>query len=109
LWARPELTVDHAKDFGFLEFVQQRFDYARAYAGMRNPELGWKRLLYVLGSPLLPPLIFRRLVTNVRARPYARRPLRDATPLILFYLCVWSLGEALGYAFGGGSSLLRVR
>jgi hypothetical protein len=28
---------------------------------------------------------------------------------VLVYLAVWSFGEAVGYAFGGGRSLLRVK
>ena len=32
-----------------------------------------------------------------------------ATPLILLYVGVWAAGEAVGYAFGGGRSLLKVR
>ena len=45
--------LDHAKDFGFGEFLSQRYHYSRSYAGMRNAELGTKRLLYALGSPLI--------------------------------------------------------
>ena len=32
-----------------------------------------------------------------------------ATPLILLYLATWAAGEAVGYALGGGRSLLKVR
>ena len=37
------VVLDHAKDFGFVEFVSQRYHYSRSYAGMRNAELGRKR------------------------------------------------------------------
>jgi hypothetical protein len=109
LYADPELTILHDKDFGFREFVSQRWHYSRSYAGMRNAELGWKRVLYALGSPLLVPLIYGRIARNVLRRRRHRRELVLATPLILLYLCVWSAGEAIGYAFGGGRSLLEVR
>jgi glycosyl transferase family 2 len=109
LYGDPELTIDHAKDFGFREFVSQRWHYSRSYAGMRNPELGWRRAAYLLGSPLLPPVIYARIVRNVLSRRRHRARLAAATPLILVYLGVWACGEAVGYAFGGGRSLLRVR
>jgi len=109
LYADPEITIDHDKDFGFREFVSQRYHYARSYAGMRNPELGRKRPVYVLASPLLVPLIYARIARNVLRRRRHRGTLLAATPLILVYLAVWAFGEAVGYAFGGGRSLLRVR
>jgi hypothetical protein len=109
LWCEPEAVLDHAKDFGFREFLSQRYHYSRSYAGMRNPELGRKRLLYALGAPLIAPLMYWRIVKNVRARRRHRRELALATPLILLYMSVWAGGEAIGYVFGGGRSLLQVR
>ena len=44
LWCEPEAVLEHAKDFGFVEFVSQRYHYSRSYAGMRNAELGRKRV-----------------------------------------------------------------
>jgi hypothetical protein len=76
---------------------------------MRNPDLGPKRVLYVLGSPLILPLVSWRTARNVLKRGRRREELVAATPLILLYTAVWSVGEAIGYAFGGGRSLLRVR
>lgn len=109
LWCEPAAVLDHAKDFGFREFVSQRYHYSRSYAGMRNAELGSKRVLYALGSPLLPLVMYARIAKNVLARRRHRRELVLATPLMLLYMTVWAGGEAIGYAFGGGRSLLRVR
>ena len=109
LWCDPEIVLEHAKDFGFVEFVSQRYHYSRSYAGMRNTQLGWKRILYALGSPLLVPLAYMRIARNVRTRPAYRRAFRRATPLILLYTVVWAFGEAVGYVFGGGRSILKVR
>jgi GT2 family glycosyltransferase len=109
LWCEPEAVLDHAKDFGFSEFLSQRYHYSRSYAGMRNAELGQKRFLYALGAPLIPPLMYMRIARSVLSRRRNRRELALATPLILFYMSVWAGGEAIGYVFGGGRSLLRVR
>ena len=109
LWLEPGAVIDHAKDFGFREFLSQRYHYSRSYAGMRNGELGARRAVYALGSPLLAPLMTYRVARNVLARGRHAGDLARATPLILLYSAVWAMGEAIGYAFGGGRSLLRVR
>lgn len=110
LWADDAAVIDHAKDFGFREFTSQRYHYSRSYAGMRNPDLGPRRVAFALGAPLLAPLMTYRVARNVlrRGRRHAGA-LARSTPLILFYSTVWAGGEAIGYAFGGGRSLLRVR
>lgn len=104
-----EAIIHHVKDFGIREFLSQRYHYSRSHAGMRRDELGSKRWVYVGGSPLLVPVLYHRIAREVLRR---RSPLKEfglATPLILLYLSVWAYGEAIGYAFGGGRSLLRVR
>jgi hypothetical protein len=109
LYCDPDAFVEHDKDFSLQEFFSQRYHYSRSYAGMRNPELGGKRVLYLLGTPLLLPLLYARMARNVFSRGRHRREFVLATPLILAYVAVWAFGEAVGYAFGGGRSILRVR
>lgn len=108
-WIDPGLAIDHAKDFGFREFASQRYHYARSYAGARNATLGRRRFLYAVGSALLPLVLLRRILANVARSDEDRRGVRSATPLMLVYLVIWALGEAVGYLAGGGRSLLRVR
>lgn len=108
-WSDPEATLGHAKEFGFGEFCSQRYHYSRSYAGTRNADLGWKRVLYAIGSPALVPLVYTRIARNVLARRRHRRELAVATPLILLYTAVWAFGESVGYTFGGGRSILKVR
>ena len=103
------MVLEHDKDFGLGEFLSQRWHYSRSYAGMRNESLGRRRWLYALGAPLLPPVLYWRMARNVFSRGRRRREFLIATPLILLYLVVWAAGEAAGYAFGGGDSLLEVR
>lgn len=105
----PAAVIEHDMDFGVREFVAQRFHYARSYAAMRNPDLGRRRALYVLASPALIPLLYARVVANVLRAGRHRRELLLATPLLVLYAAVTAAGEALGYAAGGGRSLLRVR
>ena len=109
LYCASDMVLEHDKDFGLGEFLSQRWHYSRSYAGMRNETLGRRRYLYALGAPLLPPVLYWRMARNVFSRSRRRREFLLATPLILLYVCVWAAGEAVGYAFGGGRSLLKVR
>lgn len=109
LYCDSAIAVGHVKDFGVREFLSQRYHYARSHAGMRNRDLGARRIIYAIGSPLLVPLLYLRIARNVLGKGRHRGKLLSATPLILLYLCAWALGEAIGYAFGGGRSILKVR
>ena len=104
-----DAVIHHVKDFGVREFLSQRYHYSRSHAGMRRNDLGAKRWLYVGGSPLLVPLLYRRIAREVWRRRTPRKEFALATPLIVLYLSVWAYGEAIGYARGGGRSLLHVR
>ena len=108
-WAAEGAVIEHAKDFGFVEFASQRYHYSRSFAGMRNASLGARRPIYALATPLLVPLIARRIVSSVRSRPGYRPAFRRAAPLVLVYTMIWAFGELVGYTFGGGRSILRVR
>ena len=109
LYADDHAVLDHVKDFGFGEFTAQRYHYSKAYAGMRNEQLGAKRIVYAAASPVLVPLLYARIARNVLRRRRHRRKLLLATPLIAFYAIVSAVGEAAGYLAGGGTSLLRVK
>lgn len=109
LHCEPDAVIEHRMDFGVRDFAAQRFHYARSYAAMRNPDLGARRALYVLASPLLLPLLYGRIAANVWRRRRHRRQLALATPLLVVYATITFVGEAIGYATGGGRSLLRVR
>jgi hypothetical protein len=109
LHCEPEAVVEHDKGFELGEFLTQRYHYSRSYAGMRNDDLGPRRWLYLAGTPLLVPLLYARMASAVCRRRRHRGVFLVATPLILAYVATWAFGEAVGYAFGGGRSLDRVR
>ena len=73
LWCEPDAVLDHAKDFGFREFLSQRYHYSRSYAGMRNAELGSEATSLRARSPLIPPLMYARIARSVLARRRHRR------------------------------------
>jgi len=108
-WSAPGAVIEHAKDFGFLEFASQRYHYSRSFAGMRAAARGARRLVFALGTPLLIPLLSWRIVRNVRSRPGYGPAFRRAAPLVLVYTTIWAFGELVGYTLGGGKSILKVR
>ena len=109
LYCLPDAPIEHAKDFDFVEFASQRYHYARSFAGTRNRQLGTRRALYALGTPLLVPLTVWRVGRNVARRRRFMGAFLRSLPLILTYATVWAAGETVGYTLGGGRSLLRVR
>lgn len=108
-WAAPGAVIEHAKDFGFREFASQRYHYSRSFAGMRNAALGPRRLVFALGTPLLVPILSWRIARSVRSRQEYGHAFRRAAPLVFVYTTIWAFGELVGYTFGGGKSILRVR
>lgn len=103
------LTLEHVKDFDLREFLSQRWHYSRSHAGMRNAELGPKRAFYALSTPVLVPVLFTRIARNVFRKRSHRREFVLAAPIVMLFVTTWALGEAVGYVFGGGRSLLKVR
>jgi len=109
LFCDPDLVVSHEKEFGWIEFLSQRYHHSRSFAGMRLRESPyWRRLAYAGLTPLLPALLLFRIGRTV-ARKRRFRLLFRALPALLTYLAAWAWGEAVGALGGVGRSLERVR
>lgn len=88
---------------GVREFCRDRYAHGREYGEMRGAkEARLVRLLRVVTSPLLPPLLaFRVWRTAGRARPWG---FARALPLVLLFFGAWSVGEAVGYLRAKGET-----
>ena len=110
LWCQPDLLVGHKKHFSFLEYLSQRYLYARSYAGARVKGASiFKRLGYGAAAFLLPPLLLYRTVQRLTAKKVAGPLMLWTLPLIGIFLMSLGLGEIVGYWFGAGDSLSKVR
>jgi len=110
LLCRPDIIVGHKKHFGFGEYLSQRYLYARSYAGARvGGAGGGKRVVYGLAAFLLPPLLLYRTLQRLLAKRVAPGLVLKTLPLIGIFLLSWGWGEVVGYWFGAGGALARVR
>lgn len=95
----PSLTVLHLGSERRLgRMLARRFANGRAYAALRaeNERFGQVRaLVFAAVAPLLPALLFLRLVRAARGQ---RLRLVLLAPLVLVNIALWSLGECAGYA-----------
>ncbi len=86
-WLDPTLTIDHAKDFGLRRV---RLSALPLCARLRRREVrgrsGRDASLYALGAPLLPIVLGRRIVANVRRSNEDTRRVATAAPLVALYL-----------------------
>ncbi len=109
LWRAGSATVNYCGDPTLSQVLLQRFHYGRWFAAERNPQLGFaERLVRCLTSPLVPWILLRRLWQSLGGKPGARRQLARSVGWVMLSYSLWSLGEACGYLFGGGSSEHRI-
>lgn len=103
------IVVHHIKSFRAGYFANQRFHFARSFAGMRRVDQPpWKRLVYGVGSLVLPALLLARVTATVLRKRRHVGQFVLAFPLVAFFLSVGAVGEMIGYLKGPGSSLEKV-
>jgi hypothetical protein len=90
--------------------MSQRYLYARSYAGARVAgKPAPVRLAYGAAAFGLAPLMFVRTVRNILAKGRHVDRLWPSLPMISAFVCSWGAGEVVGYWFGAGDSLSKVR
>lgn len=107
----PEIVVGHRMHYSFGLYMAQRYLYSRSYAGARAQGMPPPKRL-VLGAAALaalPPLMFLRTIRRIRAKNRHPRELLRSLPLLVPFCLSWGAGEAVGWWFGPGRSLSRVR
>ena len=109
LVCRPAIVVDHKKHFTLGEYLYQRYQYSRSYAGARVRGAPVpKRLAYALAGLILPPLLFYRTVQRILSKGRHTDKLLPSLPYIAVFVVAWAWGEIVGYLAGAGDSLAKV-
>jgi hypothetical protein len=105
----PAAELAHLNVCSLRPWLAERFFAGRLLASARG--VRWtpsRRLLYALGSPLIPAVVLWRLRPVIR-RPHVRAGLPRLTRTALAAgAVVGALGEAFGYAAGAGRSQARM-
>ena len=109
LMLRPEITVGHEKYYTLREYLTQRYQYARSYAGARvaHGSLA-RRVALGVAVAALPPLLFVRTIARIWAKRRYRVQLFMSLPYIAVFVIAWTIGDVAGSWFGAGDSFQKV-
>lgn len=108
---RPDIVVGHKMHYSFGLYLSQRFLYSRSYAGALSGGMSPVQKLVRGGAALvlLPPLMFWRTVSRIGKKKRHLGELVKSLPMLVPFCLSWGAGEAVGYWFGPGDALARVR
>jgi glycosyltransferase involved in cell wall biosynthesis len=98
----PSIRISHRNIERLGVFLRKQVRHGRFFASVRVSEKRFsrgRRLVHLLGTPLLPFVLSGRIAWRVVARRTYVREFLGAAPLIFLGTCFWSWGEMLGYAW----------
>jgi hypothetical protein len=105
LLLEPAARTRHLNFSRLSSSIKLRFNCGRQFAATRSAD--WplqKRLLYVLGAPLIPFVRLWRTASLLARRPARRGLLSRVLPVLAAAVALDGFGELVGYATGPGSS-----
>jgi glycosyl transferase family 2 len=106
----PEIVVGHRMHYTVGLYLAQRYLYARSFAGRRLAGAPlWRHVFFGLAALLLPPVLLARVGRTVWSKGRYRKELTRSLPLLALFVTAWGAGEVVGYWFGPGDALSRVR
>ena len=105
LWQRPQIVVSEDRgQMSFLDSIRERFWWGRLFGSVRaRHATSTARFLYILLSPVIPVLLFLRMIEKIIATRRNWDQFLRASPLIAVLTTVWSTGELIGYFTGRAS------
>lgn len=104
----PTAVVAHTNFSLWRSWIPIQFHSGRMFAGSRRKAMAlWKRLVYVLGSPLIPAVRLARIAAQVRPR-HLLKELAFCAHALAIGLALDAMGQLVGYATGIGNARDRV-
>lgn len=105
---KQDLGVTQYQHRGAAEYVSLRFRHGRCYGARRFAQsAAAEKVRLWLFSPLLPALLYWRMLRWVLRAQWHRADFLRTIPLVAFYVLAWSAGEVTGYLFGAGSTCVE--
>jgi hypothetical protein len=105
LYLEPAARTNHLNVTRLPSWLREQFHSGRVFAGVRARDWPlFRRLLYSLGSPLIPVVRLRRILDAVRQRAELSHLAPRIVPWLVFGLIVQTAGEVVGYVRGIGGS-----
>ncbi len=107
LYCEPAAKSNHVNVSSVFSLIRCEFVGGRLFGAARVRHDKWsvaRRLIYILGSPLIPILRLRRALQQVRRAGQFDKLFPQILPGILIALVAHCLGEICGYAFGAGDA-----
>lgn len=108
LYLENRAVINHLNYSCLRPSIVMRFVAGRLFAGARKrkwPHL--KRILYVLGSPLIPWVRLVRIMKVLQHHKHVH-PIQKVLPLLIFLLVVDAAGEMTGYLLGEGNAICTI-
>jgi hypothetical protein len=92
------VVFQHRNSMPLSRALLERIEWGRTFAETRAAEMTRAaRLLLVIGSPILPFILFSRAVKNMRRQGRPISQICRLSFLIFAFVSFWSLGEVIGY------------
>lgn len=108
LYLEPRARVAHTNFSLWSSWLPVQLLNGRAFAGARRNGMTLPvRLLYIVGSPLIPWVRLARVIRATKASALRSR-LLTTTPALVIGLLLDGAGQLLGYALGPGDSVGRL-
>ena len=98
LFLSPDLVVDQIRDdLSLMKLLDERLAWGRLFGAIRAGETSRvKRVVRLVCSPLVPLVLFLRIVRDQLAKRAALGRLVRAAPATIMLLTAWAIGEAAG-------------
>lgn len=102
LFVSPDLIVDQMRDhLSMGSLLRERVAWGRLFGALRARQTSpARRAMLVVASPLVPGLLFARIVRDQVAKGGSLARLAKVSPAAILLLTVWAAAEALGTLTG---------
>jgi hypothetical protein len=101
----PAARLRHVNILRWRELAHERFNNGRRFGAARARRFSWpRRVVYAVGSPLIPAIRIPRIVRDLERAGQRKELLRGMAPSLLLAVSVSAAGELVGYLAGAGRS-----